>query len=150
MTITQQNTRVTLLHVAKITSFSQEWIHGTKKGDGNIYAIPGVYVEFLVECLGSDEIEKINLTGATQFWINDEKVEKLDSVVNSGTTTVCPYSREKVFGCTPPVVEDESRAHLIKDTRRGVVLNSTTVDIKIKTGFNEESELFEFKNIPLF
>ena len=62
--VTHGNTRITLIHMARTTSWSNQHVHGHDEQQGPTYAIPGVFVEFLVEPIG-DVPAKSGLNSST-------------------------------------------------------------------------------------
>jgi len=149
-TITQKNTLVTLLHLARTTSYSKERVLVTEEGKGQLYAIPGVYTEFLIEYLGEAPIDNLSMSSPIQFWVNGKQIIELDTVVGGGTGVAQNYNLDEVFGFIPPVVENKDRSRLIKESTRGIILPSGKVEIRIEVGFNNEKEWFVFKNIPVY
>ena len=55
--VTVGNTRVTLVNIARTVSLSNQYVHGQDGHQGRLYAIPSVYVEFLIERLGNTPIK---------------------------------------------------------------------------------------------
>jgi hypothetical protein len=150
LTITKNNTRVTLLHVAKTTSFPNSYVNGEDEDGTNTYVIPGSYVVYLVECLGDDEIRNTNTLSPVQLWRNGHKLTAMEPVARGGANKKESYSSANMFGYDMPQVENESRSFIRKASLRGVAIPSETVDIKIRVGFNQESALFEFNGVPIY
>jgi hypothetical protein len=148
LTITKNNTRVTLLHIARTTSFSNNFVNGAED-DTNTYVIPGSYVVYVVECLGADKIKNTNTLAPLQLWSNGQQLTAMASVVGGGSNRKESYSPVNMFGFDLPSVKDESRSFIRKASLRGIAINSETVDIKITAGFNRESDLFEFNRVPI-
>ena len=149
LTITENNTRVTLLHIARTTSFSRNFVNGAEDDDTRTYVIPGSYVVYLVECLGDDEIKNTNTLAPLQLWSNGQQLTAMASVVSGGANRKESYRPVNMFGFDMPSVSDESRSFIRKASLRGIAINSETVDIKVTAGFNQESELFEFNSVPI-
>ena len=151
--VTHGDTRVTLLHIARTTSISNQYVRGNKEASGSLYPIPGVYVEFLIERLGkvAIDIDSGPNISSIEFWTGGKKAQSTQFVVAGGTGTVSQYkSATNQFGFDPPTVEDLDRACLRQSSQRGIILNGDKVEVRIQTGFDGKNKWFAFKDIPLF
>ena len=71
--VTHGDIRVTLLHIARTTSISNQYVRGNKEAGGSLYPIPGVYVEFLIERLGKAPINSGPNISSIEFWTGGKK-----------------------------------------------------------------------------
>ena len=149
--ITHGNTRITLIHMARTTSWSNQFVHGHDDQQGSTYAIPGVHLVFLVEPM-ADLSAKSGLNSSTiKLFQNGRLLSASSPVVGGGDSGIEQYALKKQrFGFKDPVVNDESKACIMWDYLRGISLESGKVTIRFKAGFEQENHMFEFKDIPLY
>ena len=127
--VTHGDTRVTLLHVARTTSLTKQFVQGPDEQEGRLYAVPGVYVEFLIERTGDKQIECGPHVSSVELWQNGEKVSGIRSVVAGGVGGIRTYSSDiHYFGFEPPAVENIERTRLRYSSKRGIVLKSGEVE----------------------
>jgi hypothetical protein len=148
--VTHGNTRITLIHLARTTSWSNESIRGHGDRQGPMYALPGVYMEFVVEQL--DEVStQCGLTGITTKLLQDGRLTSESSQVILGGASVnenySPQSQR--FGFKPPVVKNERKSLILQHHKRGVALDSGQVTIRVTAAIDDDECLFVFKDIPL-
>ena len=149
--ITHGNTRITLIHMARTTSWSNQHVHGHDDQQGPTYAIPGVHLVFLVEPM-ADLSAKSGLNSSTiKLFQNGRLLSASSPVVGGGDSGIEQYALKKErFGFKHPVVNDESKACIMWDYLRGISLESGKVTIRFEAGFEQENHMFEFKDIPLY
>ena len=148
--ITHGNTRITLIHMARTTSWSNQFVRGNDDREGPTYCIPGVYMEFVVEEL--DEVStRCRLTGITTRLLQDGRLISPSRVAGGGTGVNENFSRQSQrFGFKPPAVKEESKALILQDYMRGVALDSGLVTIHVNASIDDELQMFVFKDIPLY
>ena len=149
--ITHGNTRITLIHMARISSWSNQFVHGHDDQQGPMYAIPGVYLEFLVEPIG-EVPAKSGLNSSTIKLLQKGRLIPASSpVVGGGDSGIEQYYLKKQrFGFKRPVVNDPSKAYIMWDYIRGISLESGKVMISFEAGFDQDNHLFKFRDIPLY
>ena len=148
--VTHGNTRITLIHLARTTSWSNQFVHGHDDQKGPVYAIPGVYTEFLVERLDETSAQPKFNESTIKLYQNGTLISASSPVIGGGDSGNEQYSVEKQrFGFKRPVVNNESNAHILWDYQRGIALESGTVTICFQAGFGQENHRFEFNDIPL-
>jgi hypothetical protein len=151
--VTHGNTRVTLIHMARTTSWSNQFVRSDADQQGPTYAIPGVFLEFLVEQIG-EVSAKSRLNSATlKLFQNDSLISTSSPMVVGGDEVDENYSPKKQrFGFERPVVSDERKACIRSHYIRGISLESGKVTINFKAGFDgrDHQIMFEFKDIPLY
>ena len=149
--ITHGNTRITLIHMARTTSWSNQFVHGHNDEQGPMYAIPGVYMEFLVEPIGDVSAKPGFNESTIKLFQNGRLISASSPVVGGGDGGIEQYSLKKEqFGFKRPVVNDERRTGVIWDYQRGISLESGKVTIRFEAGFDQDNHVFEFKDIPLY
>ena len=149
--ITHGNTRITLLHMARTTSWSNQFVHGHDDRQGSMYAIPGVYLEFLVEPMGELSAKSGLNSSTIKLLQNGRLISASSPVIGGGDSGIEQYALKKQrFGFKRPVVNDESKARIMWDCLRGISLESGKVTIRFKAGFDQDNHMFEFKDIPLY
>jgi hypothetical protein len=149
--ITHGNTRITLIHMARTTSWSSQFVHGHDDQQGPVYAIPGIYLEFIVEIVDEDLI-KPGFNSSTIILYQDGRLISPSSpVIGGGEHGEKQYSlRSQRFGFKRPPVKDADKAGILWSFNRGLSLGSGTVTIRFQAGFDQDSYMFEFKDIPLY
>jgi len=149
--ITHGNTRITLIHMTRTTSWSNQFVHGHDDQQGPMYAIPGVYLEFLVEPMGEVSAKPGLNESTIRLFQNGRLISASSPVIGGGDSGIEQYSlRKQRFGFKRPVVNDERRTGVMWDYQRGVSLESGKVTIRFKAGFDQDNHLFEFKDISLY
>lgn len=150
--VTIDDIRVTLVNIARTVSLSDQFVHAHDDKKGQLYAIPGVYMEFLIERLGNTEISSGPHITDVQFWENGKKISAIDSVVPGGVGGIRPYqSIEGKFGFNMPSVDNPDRTRIRYESSRGIVFTSKTIEVRLRTGFdNNELQWFVFENIPIY
>ena len=150
--VTIGDTRVTLVNIARTVSLSNQYVHGQDDQQGQLYAVPSVYVEFLIERLGDTPIKTGPHDGGIEFWENGKKISALGSVINGGVGETKQYqSIESTFGFDMPKVDNPDRARIRIISERGFVFKSKRIEVRIRTSFDEnELQWFVFENIPIY
>ena len=149
--ITHGNTRITLIHMARTTSWSNQFVHGHDAQQGPMYAIPGVYLEFLVEPMGELSAKSGLNSSTIRLLQNGRLISASSPVIGGGDSGIEQYALKKQrFGFKRPVVNDESKARIMWDCLRGISLESGKVTIRFEAGFDQENHMFEFKDVPLY
>jgi len=150
--VTIGDTQVTLVNVARTISLSNQYVHGQDDQQGQLYAVPSVYVEFLIEWLGDTPIKTGPHDGGIEFWENGKKISTLDSVIDGGVGETKQYqSIESTFGFDMPKVDNPDRASIRIISERGFVFKSKRIEVRIRTSFDEnELQWFVFENIPIY
>ncbi len=145
------NTRITLIHLARTTSWSNQFVHGHDDQQGPMYAIPGVYLEFLVERLDEPATKPGFNESTIKLIQNGRLISASSPVIGGGDGGIEQYSqRSQRFGFNRPVVANEDEACIMWDYQRGLFLESGTVAIRFKAGFDQDNHMFEFNDIPLY
>jgi len=149
--VTHGNTRITLIHLARTTSWSKQFVNGHDDQQGPMYAIPGVYLEFLVERLG-EVSAKPGLNNSTiKLLQNGRLISAYSPVTPGGEGGIEQYSlRSQRFGFKRPVVKDDSKTCILWDFKRGISLESGTVAIRFQAGYDQDNHMFEFNDIPVY
>jgi hypothetical protein len=148
--VTKGDIRVTLVNIARTVSLSNQYMHDNPQG--RLYAIPSVYVEFLIERLGNTPINSGPHITDIEFWENGKKISAIDSVVSGGVGGIRPYqSIESMFGFDMPSLDNPDRTRIRYESIRGIVFTSKTIEIRLQTAFdNNELKWFVFENIPIY
>ena len=149
--VTHGNTRITLIHIARTTSWSNQHVHGHEDQQGPMYAIPGVYLEFLVEPMGELPAKSGLSSSTIKLLHNGRLISAPRPVQGGGDSGVEQYCLKKQrFGFKRPVVIDQSKTYIMWDYIRGIPLESGKATIRFNASFDQDSHLFEFKDIPLY
>jgi hypothetical protein len=149
--VSHGNARITLIHMARTTSWSNQFVHGHDDQQGRMYAIPGVYLEFLVEQVGEVPANSGLNISTMKLFQNDRLISESSPVVGGGDGGIEQYSlRKQRFGFKRPKVNDESKAYIMWDYQRGKSIESGKVTIGFRAGFDQDNHMFEFKDIPLY
>ncbi len=152
-TVTHGDTTVALIHIARTTSWSNQFVSGDGDQQGPMYAIPGVYLEFLVEQIG-EVSAKSRLNGARITLLQgDRPISTSSPIVVGGDEVDANYFPKKErFGFKPPAVNDERKAWIRSHYLRGISLESGKVTINFEASFpgNDHLVMFAFKDIPLY
>lgn len=149
--VTHGNTKITLIHLARTTSWSSQFVHGDDDQNGPMYAIPGVLLEFLVERLGEASVQPKFNESTIKLFQNGRVISPANPVTGGGDQGTEQYSqRSQRFGFKRPMVSDESSTHMLWSFKRGLSLESGTVTIRFQAGFDQENHTFEFNDIPLY
>jgi serine/threonine protein kinase len=148
--VTHGNTRITLIHLARTTSWSNQFVDGHEEPLGPVVAIPGVYMEFLAEYLG-EAVPRPGFNESTiKLYQNGKLITASDHVVAGGDGGIKPYSkRNQQFGFNRPGVDNERSAVVLWNYKRGLSPEAGTVAIRFEAGFDQEKHLFEFHDIPI-
>lgn len=149
--VTHGNTRITLIHLARTTSWSNQFVHGHDDQQGPVYAIPGVYLEFLVERLGEPSTQPKFNESTIKLFQNGRLISPSSPVTGGGHQGTEQYAlRSQRFGFKRPMVSNESSTYMLWSFRRGLSLESGNVTIRFKAGFDQDNHMFEFNDIPLY
>jgi hypothetical protein len=149
--VTHGNTRITLIHAARITSWSNQFVNGHDDQQGPTYAIPSIYLEFLVERLGSASAVSGLNHSTIELLQNGEPIAISSPVTGGGEYATEQYAlRSQHFGFKRPAVEDKSRACILWSLHRGIILESDRATIRFKAGFGQEGYRFVFNDVPLY
>ena len=146
------DTRVTLVNIARTVTLSNQYVHGHDDKKGQLYAVPGVYVEFIIERLGDTPIKTGPHFGGTEFWENGKKISALGSVIHGDTGEVKQYKAfENRLGFDMPETDNPDRAYIQFISDRGIVFTSKRIEVRIQTGFDDKKpQWFVFENIPIY
>jgi hypothetical protein len=149
--ITHGNTRITLIHMSRITSWSNQFVHGHDDQQGPVYAIPGVYLQFVVEIVDEGLIKPGFNSSTIKLYQNGRLILPSSPVIGGGENGEEQYSLKKQqFGFKRPAVNDKSKTYIMWDYARGISLESGKVMISFKAGFDQDNHIFEFRDIPLY
>ena len=149
--VTHGNTKVTLLHIARTTSWSSQFVRGDEDQQGPMYAVPGAYLEFLVERLDEPSAPPQFNESTIKLFQNGRMISTSSPVTAGGASVNENYSpSSQRFGFQPPVVENQRKALILRSYKRGIALDSGHVTIRFTAGFDEDEYMFEFKDIPLY
>jgi hypothetical protein len=148
--ITKGNTRISLLHFGRTTSWSNEFVHGSD-AENSLYAIPGVFMEFYIERLNGESPEGGPNIYNIRLFQNGQVLPTLKSVIKGGSGANENYSEEgERYGFKRPLIKDDVKAYIISEYIRGKVLDSGNVMISLEGGFGEEELKFVFEDISLY
>jgi len=149
--LTQGNTKITLIHLARTTSWSNQFVNGHENQQGPIYAIPGVYMEFLFEQVDKTSDESDRNISTVKLIQNGRVLSGSKPIIKGGDGGIEQYLLNKQrFGFKRPKISDTSKAYIMWDFQRGISLEAGKVTIQFEAGSNQETHLFEFKDIPLY
>lgn len=148
--VTHGNIKITLIHLARTTSWSNEFSRGHDDRPGAMYAVPGVYMEFVVEQL--DEVStKCELTGITTKLLQNDRLISVSMTLGVASVNANYSIQSQRFGFKPPEVKDERKALILRHYMRGVALDSGQVTIRVNASIiDDELQMFVFKDIPLY
>lgn len=150
--VTIGDIRVTLVSISRTVSLTNQYVQGRNGQEGQLYAVPSVYVECLIERLGDTPTKTGPHEGGIEFWENGKKILDIGSIVGGGVGVTKQYQPvEDMFGFDMPSVDNPDRTRVRTCSERGVVFSSKRIDIRIRTGFDEnELQWFIFENIPIY
>lgn len=150
--VTIGDIRVTLISISRTVSLTNQYVQSRNDQQGQLYAVPSVYVECLIERLGDTPTKTGPHDGGIEFWEDGKKISNIVSVVSGGVGVTKPYQPvEDMFGFDMPSVDNPDRTRVRTYSERGVVFTSKRIDIRIRTGFDEnELQWFIFENIPIY
>jgi hypothetical protein len=149
--ITNGNTKITLIHLARTTSWTNQFVDAHEDQQGPMYAIPGVYLEFLVERLDHIPAKSKKNISTINLFQNGRLLSESIPVIAGGEGGIEQYSlRNQQFGFKRPVVKDESKAYILWSFKRGISIESGNVTIRFQAGFDQDNHIFEFRDIPLY
>lgn len=134
------DTRVVLLRVSRSTLFSAEFLQSNPANQ--VHAIPEISVELLVEHLGPET--KIMQIPNIQFYANGQPLTPLPNLIGGGSGESLPYDPSL------PKVSNSQKATLHRETFRGLIPPSPTLDLHLQTGPADHPQHFIFRNIPLY
>ena len=150
--VTIGDTRVTLVSIARTVSLTDQYVQDQINQQGRLYAVPSVYVEFLIERLGDTPIKTGPHDGGIEFWENGKKISEIASVINGGVGETKQYQPvEDRFGFNMPSVDNPDRTYIRSSSDRGILFTSERIEIRIRTSFdNNKLQWFVFENIPIY
>lgn len=138
----QGDVKVTLLKVARITSFTPA------DANGHASLVPGVEVTYLVEDIGAMPPGQFHVGGVKCF-VAGEPAVTMAGVVGGGHGVTEPWSAtDAETGLDLPKVASADRARLRREYLRGIVLDRDRVELHIEIGFGA-LQTFKFENVPL-
>ncbi len=138
----QGDVKVTLLKVARITSFSPA------DANGRASVVPGVEVTYAVEDIGAMPLGRFHV-GGVECFVAGEPAVTMAGVVGGGQGVTEPWSAaDAETGFDRPKVASAERSRLRREYLRGIVLGRDRVDLHIETGFGG-LQTFKFENVPL-
>jgi hypothetical protein len=141
----QGNTRVTLLHFSRMTSF----LRRNHESTDSLPVTPGIEIVYLVEQLGSEPDERVHNSFPPKLLVSGERLQEVEGVVAGGESLLKSYSDTSFsYGFEMPAVAAPERARLVRNYMRGLTTDSDRVDLQIATGFGELLT-FKFRDVPL-
>lgn len=138
----QGDVKVTLLKVARITSFSPA------DANGRSSIVPGVEVIYAVEDIGAMPLRRFQV-GGVKCLVAGKPAVTIAGVVAGGQGVTEPWSAtDAETGLDRPEVASAERTRLRREYLRGIVLDRDRVDLHIGTGFGD-LQTFRFESVPL-
>lgn len=139
------NVRVVLLKVDRSTIFSKEGFRSPT--NRVVHAIPGIGVTCVVEALG-DEPKKNWITPNVEVRVGGKRISEVPENISPGGSSGLSEFTNFTSGDKPQVTNPK-RAVVYKAWLRGLRANSKKIDLHITAGFNQQTEAFVFKDIPV-
>jgi hypothetical protein len=138
----QGDVKVTLLKVARITSFIPA------NANGRARIVPAVEVTYAVEDVGSTPLGQFHVGGVKCF-VKGKPAVTTSNVVGGGQGVTEPWSAtDAESGLERPRVASAQRSRLRREYLRGIVVDRDRIDLHIETGFGD-LQTFKFENVPL-
>lgn len=149
---TKDNIRLVLVGISRGSLFSQK--PSDENNKASYQMIPKIKMECLVEYLGEGEIRSHSISSNPEF-TKDGKPAFTDSIRKDGHSwshnglKVIPYDQYDMLPLHKPNVGDPDKAKFYRMQMLGSRLKSDVVDFKIRVKINNETEVFNFKNVPV-
>jgi hypothetical protein len=149
---TKKNIRLVLVSISKGSVFRQE--QSTDKNRTAYQVIPRTTLECLVEYLGDGEITSSSMFFKPAF-TKDGMPASTDFIMKDvyrghGSLKTMPYHLFNLPPLHKPEVHDPDKANFTRIQMFGSRQKNTPVDFQITVGINNETEIFDFKNVPVF
>jgi hypothetical protein len=139
-------TRVTLLEVSRVTSFSSEYL--VREAGVNVRAIPGLKVVFRVERLGPPGSKDL-CEGGVRVLMGGKTLSNHPMVIAGRNSLVEPVRGQLQTGFHVNGKKDgDNPVALCYEYIRGLSVPPGRAHLVIRVGFDELHD-FEFKNVPI-
>ena len=143
----QGDTKVTLLQVTRVTTFSSEYLHDNP--GHRIRAIPGIEVLYRLEWTGTappgDEFHR----GSVKVFSKGKLVLYDQRVVAGGMGTNDARGAATMTGFSIDFGPTQERTKIHHKYLRGINPQGDRVDLEIHVGF-DQLQVFRFNDVPLF
>jgi hypothetical protein len=142
----QGETRLTLLEIARVTSFSSEYL--VREAGENVRAIPGLKIVFRVERLGHSGSNDLH-EGGVSVLVEGKPLSNHPMVIAGGNSLVEPVKRQLQTGFHVDEKGDEgSPVMLCCEYIRGLSVPAGRAQLVIRVGFDKLHD-FKFENVPI-
>ena len=143
--MTRNGVRVTLIEVARVTTFFGDTVSNQRRGEPFTQGLRVVYMVEPVKDFG-DALLTNGLAAATR---DGERYPTDPAYTAGGSSSVDSYKayKHRHAGQTPDTDLAED-ARIITDFTHGVRIGDDRVNLKISVGFGE-AQTFVFENVPL-
>jgi len=149
---TKNNIRLVLVSISQGSVFSQE--PSTDKNRKAYQVIPRTTLECLVEYLGDGEMRYYTIGFIPAF--KDGMPPSTDFIIKNSYTwcqsslKTMPYHLFNLAPLHKPEVHDPDKAKFARIQMFGSRQKNNAVDFQITVMINNETEIFDFKNVPVF